>query len=307
MVRRRRVAALLLLLPDIHGLEVRAAEVPRVVESHVPGISHILPRREAVVRVLLLHSSAVAARQDPDRGARSEEARPARPGPAVRDRIAHGRDVLHPGKASRPARDARGHHHAGRAGGVSRCDGRESLRACNPRDYTGASLLGFAPRFTRNRGRVLLPARGAPRHNSGGNRGRPARVCRLRGTPHRDAGEERGPGRGARPRRCGSLLRRPLPAGVVWCVRVALVSRLLGPKCACNLAPTTRARGARPPRQPAPVVVPDPAVFELSAKRRRGGSPGDRSQVPQDGREPAAPGAVITGAATPSPRRLERS
>ena len=66
-----------------------------------------------------------------------------------------------------------------------------------------------------------------------------------------------------RPRRCGSLLRRPVPAGVLRCVRVALVPRLLDPHKRAVCAPTPRAPALRPPRQPAPVVVPDPPVFEL--------------------------------------------
>ena len=89
--------------------------------TQVSGTGDVLPRREAFVRLLLLYRGAVAARQDPDRGAGSEEAGPARPGPAVRDRIAHGRDVLHPGKTSRSTRDARWDHYAGRAGSLSWC------------------------------------------------------------------------------------------------------------------------------------------------------------------------------------------
>ncbi len=201
----------------------RATASIHFLRTQVSGTGDLLPRREAAVCVLLLYRGAVAARQDPDRGARSEEAWPARPGPAVRDRIAHGRDVLHPGKASRSAGDAGWDHYPGRAGSLSWCHRRARVRARDPRDRTGAALLSFAPRLTGHRSGVLLPARGGTRDHSRGNSGRPARVRRLRGTPHRDAGEERGPGRGARPRRCGSLLRRPLPAGVLRCVRVPLV------------------------------------------------------------------------------------
>ena len=56
-----------------------------VLLTQVPGTGDVLPRREAAVRVLLLHSGPIAARKDPDRGARSEEARQARSGPAVRN------------------------------------------------------------------------------------------------------------------------------------------------------------------------------------------------------------------------------
>ena len=52
MVRRRRFAPSLLHL--IRRLEVRAAEVARVVESYFPGTRNVLPGREAAVCGVLL-------------------------------------------------------------------------------------------------------------------------------------------------------------------------------------------------------------------------------------------------------------
>ena len=122
-----------------------------VLLTQVLGTGDLLPRREAAVCVLLLHRRAVAARQDAHGSARSKEAGPTRPGPAVRDRVAHGCDVLHIGKASRSARDTGWDHYPGRAGSLSWCHRRACLRARDPGDCAGAAFLGFAPRFTGHR------------------------------------------------------------------------------------------------------------------------------------------------------------
>ena len=78
---------------SLNPLQLACAPSPRptftvnriVLLTQVSGTGDVLPCREAAVCVLLLHRRAVAARQDPDRGARSEEARQARSGPAVRN------------------------------------------------------------------------------------------------------------------------------------------------------------------------------------------------------------------------------
>jgi hypothetical protein len=63
----------------------RATASIHFLRTQVSGTGDVLSCREAFICVLLLHRGAVAAWQDPDRGARSEEAWPARSGPAVRD------------------------------------------------------------------------------------------------------------------------------------------------------------------------------------------------------------------------------
>ena len=57
---------------------VASDSIDPVLLTQVFGTGNVLPCREAFVRVLLLHRRSVAARQNPDRGAGSKEARQAR-------------------------------------------------------------------------------------------------------------------------------------------------------------------------------------------------------------------------------------